>query len=265
MAAFLMLFREAFEASMLCSILATYLILIGQRDRIRNVWTGIFAAIIASLIAGVAIYSTVQNYEGTSLELQIEGISYLLAFGMLTYMATSMQKNENLKEGLESRIDSAIKTGSKFAIAGFTFLAVFREGLEMVVFMIPLTSITNPVLNIVLGVLGIIAGSVTGYLIYALGKKINVKYFFNLSTFLLVIFAAGFLVSGIGEFQQLGWLPFGNETLWDTSSILSSDSAAGHLLHALVGYTDKPTSLQVIGYVVYLALIGILAIARKRS
>jgi high-affinity iron transporter len=264
-AAFLMFFREAFEASMLCSILATYLILIGQRDRIRDIWTGVFAAVVASLIAGVAIYSTVHNYEGTPLELQIEGISYFLAFGMLTYMAVSMKKNGNLVEELESRIDSAIKTGSKFAIVGFTFLAVFREGLEMVVFMIPLTSITDPVLNIVLGVLGIISGSVTGYLIYVLGKKINVKYFFNLSTFLLVIFAAGFLVSGIGEFQQLGWLPFGNETLWDTSSILSSDSAVGHLLHALVGYTDKPTSLQVISYVVYLVLIGISSVVRKRT
>ncbi|MGA9174232.1 MAG: FTR1 family protein, partial [Thermoactinomyces sp.] len=129
--------------------------------------------------------------------------------------------------------------------------------------MIPLTSINNPVLNIVLGVLGIMVGSVIGYLIYALGKNINVKYFFNLSNFLLVIFAAGFLVSGIGEFQQLGWLPFGNETLWDTSSILSSDSAAGHLLHALAGYTEKPTSLQVISYFVYLVLIGIMSIVRK--
>ncbi|MED4968328.1 FTR1 family protein [Parageobacillus toebii] len=159
MAAFLMFFREAFEASMLCSILATYLILIGQRDRIRDIWTGVFAAIVASLIAGVAIYSTVHNYEGTPLELQIEGISYFLAFGMLTYMAVSMKKNGNLEEELESRIDSAIKTGSKFAIVGFTFLAVFREGLEMVVFMVPLTSITDPVLNIVLGVLGIISGN----------------------------------------------------------------------------------------------------------
>jgi high-affinity iron transporter len=83
-----MFFREAFEASMLCSILATYLIQIGQRDRTRDVWSGIFAAIIASLIAGVAIYSKVHNYEGTSLKLQIEGISYMLTFGMLTYMAT---------------------------------------------------------------------------------------------------------------------------------------------------------------------------------
>jgi high-affinity iron transporter len=260
-----MFFREAFEASMLCSILATYLIQTSQRNRIRDVWTGIFAAIIASLIAGVAIYSTLHNYEGTSLELQIEGISYLLAFGMLTYVAAWIKENENLKEELESKIDSAIEMGSKFAIAGFTFLAVFREGLEMVVFMIPLTFITNPVLDIALGVLGIMVGSVLGYLIYALGKKINVKYFFNISTILLVIFAAGFLVSGIGEFQQLGWIPFGNETLWDTSSILSSDSAVGHLLHALAGYTDKPTILQVISYFVYLALIGILVIVRRRT
>jgi high-affinity iron transporter len=179
-------------------------------------------------------------------------------------MATWIKKNENLKEELESRIDSAIKTGSKFAIVGFTFLAVFREGLEMVVFMIPFASITNRVLNIVLGVLGIMVGSVIGYLIYALGKKINVKYFFNLSNFLLIIFASGFLVSGIGEFQQLGWLPFGNETLWDTSSILSSDSAVGHLLHALAGYIDKPTSLQAISYFVYLTLIIILSIVRKQ-
>jgi high-affinity iron transporter len=46
---------------------------------------------------------------------------------------------------------------------------------------------------------------------------------------------------------------------------LSSDSAAGHLLHALVGYTDKPTSLQVISYVVYLALIAIWTKVQKRT
>ncbi|PLS17453.1 hypothetical protein CVD28_12960 [Bacillus sp. M6-12] len=80
----------------------------------------------------------------------------------------------------------------------------------------------------------------------------------------LVIFAAGFLTSGIGEFQHLGWFPFGHATLWDTSSFLSSESVTGHMLHALIGYTDKPTVLQGLGYVVYLSIIGVLTLKRKK-
>lgn len=265
MAVFLMSFREAFELAMLCSIVATYLIIIGQRDRIRDVWTGIGAATISSIIFGAIIYVTLQHYNGTSLELKIEGISFFLTFSILTYMATWIKKHENVNEELKLKVDTALKTGSKFAIIGLIFLIVFREGIEMVVFMIPLASISEPILNIVLGILGIMCGGFIGYLIYALGKKINVKYIFTILPILLIIFAAGFFVGGIGAFQELGWLTFGNHIIWDTSSIIGSKSTAGHLLHGLAGYTDRPTTLQVFGYFIYLVLVGITLVIRKRA
>ncbi|OMP68336.1 hypothetical protein BTO28_02390 [Domibacillus epiphyticus] len=96
-------------------------------------------------------------------------------------------------------------------------------------------------------------------------EKMNLKHFYNISTFLFVLFAGGFLVSGIGEFQHLGWPSFVKEILWDTSKILNIESEMGHLFHSLFGYTDRSTMLQVTGYIIYLAHAWILITSRRKN
>jgi high-affinity iron transporter len=265
MVTFLIFFREALEASMLCSLFVAYLTLIGQGNRFKDVWKGLAAGIAASVVVGVAVYFTIHDYVGSSLQLQTEGVCYLLACGMLTYFAVWIKNNHDSTDQLHSTIESVVETRSRFAISGFIFLSVFREGIEVVVFLLPLMVITNPVLNVVQAVFGIIFGAICGYLVYVLGKNIPLKSLLSIASVLIVMVAAGFLAQGLGEFQQLGWLPFGNGIVWDTTAIMSNESIVGGVFHGLFGYTDKPTSLQVISYFLYLCVIGCLTVYRKKS
>ncbi|OMP68335.1 hypothetical protein BTO28_02385 [Domibacillus epiphyticus] len=126
---------------------------------------------LSSFHAGISVHLIIDDYAGSSVETLFAGISYFLAFGMLAYMAVWINKNPTLQEELHLKVNSAIEKESRFAITGFVFLAVFREDLEMVVFLLPFTFITNPVLLALQGVLGVILGVVFGCLIYVCGKN----------------------------------------------------------------------------------------------
>jgi high-affinity iron transporter len=47
--------------------------------------------------------------------------------------------------------------------------------------------------------------------------------------------------------------------LWDSSGVLPQDGMLGRLLHTLIGYTDRPTELQLLVYLATLALMAALA------
>lgn len=255
LASFLIFFRESLEASMICSIMLAYLKQIGRRDRFKDVWIGISGAIAVALVGGVVVFATLRNYDGSHLQTKIEGITYVIAAGVLTYMTFWMKKqSRNLKNELHAKMQVALTTGSIFAISFIAFLTVGRESLETVVFMIAIAFQTNPLLLAIGAAVGVIAGLALSYLIYILGRRINLKYFFNTMGALLMLFAAGLLADGVQAFQDLGWLPFGQHPLWSTASILSEDTTFGDILHSFFGYADSPTSLQVLLYVFYLVI-----------
>ena len=54
--------------------------------------------------------------------------------------------------------------------------------------------------------------------------------------------------------QQLGWLPFLDHPLWDTSGYLAESSNLGDVVHSLLGYADRPTVLQAVVWATYLAV-----------
>jgi high-affinity iron transporter len=46
--------------------------------------------------------------------------------------------------------------------------------------------------------------------------------------------------------------------MWDSSAWLPQNSLVGKLLHTLIGYTDRPTELQLIAYVATLVVMALL-------
>jgi high-affinity iron transporter len=239
---------------MICSIMLAYLNQIGKRDRFKDVWIGIWAAIAVAVIGGIVVFSTLRNYDGSDLQTKIEGITYFIACGVLTYMTFWMKKQgRNLKKELHAKMDSAISTGSILAISIIAFITVGREGLETVVFMIAIAFHTNPLMLVLGALLGVIVGLILSYVIYFMGRTINLKYFFDTMGTLLMLFAAGLLSDGIENFQELGWLP-SEHALWNTASILSEDSTFGDILHSFFGYADNPTPLQIFFYVGFLVV-----------
>ena len=75
---------------------------------------------------------------------------------------------------------------------------------------------------------------------------------------LLALLAAGMAAQAIRFLQAAGVVTALHTRLWDTSWLLSDSSIAGRMLHVLVGYTDKPTGLQLLAYLATLATIVIL-------
>jgi len=252
---------------MVCAVMLAYLRQIGHKDRFKDVWIGVGAAVIIATIGGVVVFSTLQTYDGSSLQSKIEGLTFFVACGVLTYMTFWMKKqSKNLKQELQQKMQAAIHQGSFLAIAIIAFITVGREGLETVVFMIAIAFHNNP-LYLALGALvGTASGLILSYMIYVLGRRINLKTFFDVMGALLMLFAAGLLANGVEAFQELGWLPT-QHALWNTSTFLSENSTFGDILHSFFGYADSPTAFQVTTYVVYLAVVLVMFLrmgSRKR-
>lgn len=232
-----------------------YLVKIGKKDRFKDVWIGIWAAVVVAAIGGLVVFSTLRNYAGSTLQTEIEGITYFVACGVLTYMTFWMKRQgQNLKEDLHAKMDAAITVGSMFAVAFIAFITVGREGLETVVFMIAIAFQTNPWMMALGAGMGIIAGLMLSYVIYVMGKRIKLKHFFDTMGTLLMLFGAGLLANGIEAFQELGWLP-GQRALWSTAFILKEDSTFGDIMHSFFGYADGPTALQVVVYLGFLVVV----------
>jgi high-affinity iron transporter len=66
------------------------------------------------------------------------------------------------------------------------------------------------------------------------------------------LLAAGMAAQAVAFLQRANWLNSLDNVLWDSEWLLSDKSIAGRALHTLVGYTDQPTAMQLLVYVVVL-------------
>jgi high-affinity iron transporter len=253
-AAFVLLMREGLEASLIVSILLAALRQLGKAREVRAVWTGVILAVLAALLGSIALYFTVRQYDGSTFQTIFETITYLVAVVLLTSMTFWMQKNSrSLKKDITAKANLA---GTGFGLGLLAFTTVGREGLETAVFMLAFAFQTNALLLLLGGALGLLAAVGLCVLIYRLGYKLDYRVFFRIMGILLLFFAAGLLGDAVQNMQQLGWLPFGTLTLWNTARWLSEDSTLGDILHTFLGYSEAPTLLQGALYLLYLIVCG---------
>lgn len=249
-AAFILFVREGFEASLIVSILLAALRQLGQVDKARAVWIGVILAVLGSLVGSVALYVTIHDYIGSTVQTVFETITYLIAVALLTTMTFWMQQHSrSLKKEITVKASMA---GSSFALGLLAFTTVGREGLETAVFMLAFAFTTNALLLLIGALLGLLAAIGLCVLIYRLGYRIDFRLFFRVMGIILIFFAAGLLGDAVQNMQQLGWITFGATPLWNTARFLSEDSTIGDILHSFLGYAEAPTILQVILYVGYL-------------
>lgn len=249
-AAFILFVREGFEASLIVSILLAALRQLGQMDKARAVWIGVILAVLGSLAGSVALYVTIHDYIGSTVQTVFETITYLIAVALLTTMTFWMQQHSrSLKKEITAKASMA---GSGFALGLLAFTTVGREGLETAVFMLAFAFTTNALLLLIGALLGLLAAIGLCVLIYRLGYRIDYRLFFRVMGIILIFFAAGLLGDAVQNMQQLGWITIGATPLWNTARFLSEDSTIGDILHTFLGYAEAPTILQVALYVGYL-------------
>jgi high-affinity iron transporter len=254
LATFILFLREGLEASLIVSILFAVLRQLRLIHQARAVWTGVGMAIIGSLVAGVVVYLTVHAYANTLLQQVFETIAYLVAVVLLTTMTFWMQKHSrSMKKEITVKANAA---GSGFALGLLAFTTVGREGVETAFFTLAFAFQTNGLLLLLGALLGLLAALALCFLIYRLGYRLDYRIFFRVMGLLLLVFAAGLLGDAVQNMQGLGWLHLGTTPLWNTSHILSEDTAIGDILHTFIGYSEQPTILQGLLYTAFLLVAG---------
>lgn len=260
---FIITFRETLEAALIVGIILTYLIKT-KREKYNNiVYIGIVSAIVASIIGAFLFNAFAGGFTGRAEEI-FEGIAMIFAAFLITFMILWMLKQKHIVIDLHKKVESKIKEQQKVGLFLLVFISVLREGIETVIFLGTASFVATTENSIFGALLGITFAIVLGYLIFVGGKKINIKAFFNVTSIILILFAAGLVAHGIHEFEEAKIIPTYIEHIWDINPLVNPDGsypilhekgAVGSILTGLFGYNGNPSLTEVIAYITYLVWI----------
>ncbi|UCE15722.1 MAG: FTR1 family protein [Candidatus Bathyarchaeota archaeon] len=266
---FLIAFREALEAALIVVIMAAYLKKIGKAGLNRYLYFGTGAAIAASMILAVIVQAAYGGLTGVAAG-TFEGIASLTATAVLTYMIFWMSTNaQKIKGELQQKINIAITKEQLFGIAALAFVAVFREGLETVLFLTA-TFFLDP-LGAAIGVsIGFVIVVMLAVFLMKGVYRLDIRKFFTYTSIILLVFAAGLAGYGVHELIEAGkgsGIEFGilGQQAYNINPptnpdgvypLLHEKGAIGSILKALVGYDGNPEWLRIIVYVGYWVIVG---------
>ncbi|MFZ2421714.1 MAG: FTR1 family protein, partial [Anaerolineae bacterium] len=257
--AFLLALREGLEAALIVGIVLGALRKLGHNRQQGSVWQGVVAAVAVSLVAALLLYAVGLKMEGAAEQI-FEGVTMLLAAAILTWMIFWMQTqgrriNRELETGVRQAVSGMGGNKGHWALFSVAFIAVLREGIETALFLTATTFTAGGQATLLGALLGLSAAAALGYILFATTRQLNVKRFFQVTSVLLILFAAGLVAHSIHEFNEVGWIPAVVEHLWDTNGLLDENSGLGLIIKALFGYNGNPSLTEVLGYVVYWAAL----------
>ena len=199
LSSFFILLREGFEAMLIAILVFMYLDKVKANDKRPAVLWGIIAGIIASMFVALGI-KKIAGITHAHEEL-FEGGVMIVAAGMLAYVAFFCH---HAKQHVEGKVDKAVATGSSFILSFTVFLAILREGFEIVLFYTAL--IGSGIYNTVPVFSGALVGTVALVGVYfglnKITKLIPIGMFFRASSILLAVLALYFAYEGIHEFNE---------------------------------------------------------------
>lgn len=248
--------REGLEAALIVGIVLGVLHRLQRHDLVRPAWAGVAVAVALSLAGGLALRGLGIALEGRSEEI-FEGVTMLLAAAVLTWMIFWMgRRGREIQAALERDVRRRAAQGNAWGLFALTFVAVVREGIETALFLNAALFASTPIQTLVGGILGLAVAVGLGWAVFAAGRRLNVRAFFQATGILLLLFAAGLVARGVHGFQEAALLPTLIQPVWDLNPILDEKSLLGEFLKALFGYNGNPSLLEVLAYGLYLAVVG---------
>jgi high-affinity iron transporter len=252
--AFLIMFREGIEAALIVGIIASYLNQTGRRDALPAVWLGVISAVVLCTLLGVVLAAGGAEFPQKAQEL-FEGCVAVLATVILASMVFWMGKAaRSIKSQLHDSIDAAMRSGDRrgLGLAAMAFLAVGREGLESVFFLIATVQQDVGIAVPIGAALGLLAALAFGAGIYRGGVRLNLRQFFRVTGVFIIFVAAGLLAGAVHAFHEAGLWNGLQAIAFDLSDVLPGDSIAGTLLAGIFGYQEAPTVGEVVVYLAFL-------------
>ena len=252
---FLIMLREGIEAALIVGIIASFLRHTGRARLMPAVWAGVFLALGLSLFVGAGLQWMAAEFPQKQQEL-FEALVGFIAVGMLTGMVFWMRKaSRSIKGELQASVDKALSTSgsASWALIGMVFLAVAREGVESVFFLLAIfqqssgwSAAAGAFLSVALSVL-------LGVGLYKGGVRINLRQFFRYTGIFILVVAAGLLAGAVRRLHEAGVWNQLQQVVFDSSAVLPEDSPLGVILGGLLGYMHAPVAGEVLAWALYQA------------
>lgn len=247
--------REGLEASLIVGILIAYVVKIGRRDVLSKIWIGVFVAVAVSLGVGALLTFELATLP-PDVERFIAGTMSILATCLVTWMIFWMARTaRDLRGNLQSDIDKNL-AGAGWGLVLLAFMAVGREGIETAVFVWAAAQATlDTALPLIGAIVGLGASVTLGYFIFRGMVRLNLAKFFTWSGALLIVVAAGVLINGFRDLQEVGVFPGANAIAFDVSAAIPEDSWYGSLLKGILGFSAVMNWAQVL---LWIAFVGVM-------
>jgi high-affinity iron transporter len=253
----IIVFREVLEAALIIGIVLAASRGVAGRGLWVSVGVGV-GLLGAGLIAGFA-GSIAAAAEGYGQEL-FGATILLVAVVMLGWHNVWMGSHGRDLAREMGEVGTSVRAGDRplYALAVVVCVAVLREGAEVVLFLYGIAAGADGGRAAMLagGALGLGAGVGAGLALYLGLLNIPTRHLFTVTSWLVLLLAAGMASQAASFLVQAGLLPALGDQLWDSSAVLSQGSIAGRVLHTLIGYDDRPAGIQLLFYLATLAIIG---------
>ena len=208
--AFVILLREGLEAILVLAAIFALLIKSERRDALPYVHAGWIAAL---MLGGITwfVASYIIAISGSTREVT-EGVAALIAAAVLLYVGFWMHDKayaERWRTFLHNQLHDALSARTMWALALVSFLAVYREAFETVLFYQALWVQAAPAyLPVVGGVVGAaMTLTVLGWLIFRGSIRLPLGWFFGATSWLMALLSVVFVGKGIAALQEAGVLP----------------------------------------------------------
>ena len=261
--ALIIVFREVIEAGLIVGIVmaATR----GVAGRGRWVSIGVIAGIVGAAVVALFARGISDAFQGSGQELFNAGVLSIAVVMLMWHNAWMARHGREIAAEMR-QIGTAVSEGAKplTALAIVVGLAVLREGSEVVLFLYGIfASGTDGMSLLTGGLLGVAAGAAFTGLTYFGLLAIPTRYIFSVTSWLIALLAAGMAAQAVQFLNNAGWVVALDRTIWDTSWLLSEGTIFGRLLHTLIGYTERPTEMQLMTYIATLfAMFLLMRLAR---
>ncbi len=203
--------REGVEAALIIGIILTYLQKVGRKDLSRSVYTGLGLAVGASALGAWALGDLRVNEE------VFEGVVMLLAAFFVGTMVVWMWRTaRHLKGHIEQRVNAlATDARSRYSLGliAFTFLMVFREGVETVLLLSAINLTTEGLMSVLGAMLGL--GLAVGLAVSLLKGTLHMDLgrFFKVTGIVLMVLSFQLLIGGVHELAEAGLIPLGRHEM----------------------------------------------------
>lgn len=202
--------REGLEALLVVIALLAFLRKSGQQDKKKWIYGGVGAGLGISVVLAVVVQIVFASGSFGNNNFLIGGYTGIFAAVMLVYMSYWLHSKSNINQWqnyIKDKGTRALATGSLFSLGLLAFLAVFREGTEVVLFYIGMASSIG-LSDLLLGIgIGISILAVISFLMLKVGMRIPVRPFFLVSSILVFYLGLKFTGMGINSLQLAGVIP----------------------------------------------------------